>query len=223
MCVHGTPREASLLVKRVLWTSVLLLIRWFRVRSLAPHLEFPVPGRDQVPAIVACKARPGLHLAPGRPRAGQDVADITPDQRERQCRFDEEIISCESRLGPFEIKREHHADAMTLLPPLPRDALSDIRWRARETGSAPWLRCAGLEASLCAARPFGCMRESRSWHGYYGSQCSCPEAGADRGADQHPGGTAERVCAAQAHATGLHYVRGRNSRRDEHAASGVLG
>src|ERR1700728_2692057 len=53
----------------------------------------------------------------------EDAADITPDQRERQCRFDEEIISCESRLGPFGIKREHHADAMTLLPPLPRDAL----------------------------------------------------------------------------------------------------
>ena len=53
VCVHSMPHESSLLVKRVLRLNVLLIIRWFRVHPLAPHLEFPVPGRDQVPAIVA--------------------------------------------------------------------------------------------------------------------------------------------------------------------------
>ena len=40
-CVRSWhPREASLLARHVLQASVLLLIRWFRVDPLAPHLRF---------------------------------------------------------------------------------------------------------------------------------------------------------------------------------------
>jgi hypothetical protein len=153
----------------------------------------------------------------------KDAADITPDQRERQCRFDEEIISCESRLGPFGIKREHHADAMTLLPPLPRDALSDIRWRARETGSAPWLRCAGLEAvcaqqdllDACANRDLGTVITVLNAHGLRQGQIA-KLTGILQG---RLGECAQRKRMPQASTTFEAGIR----EGDEHAASGVLG